>query len=111
MKRVAQNCILPYRGFAIRLPPPSLAEFNSAIRQINNLRYGVAALTFKMVALWLRHDNDDDQRHSERNTPRIKKTRSGKPAQSEQRDNFYFRNNARRGEPKSCSNSTISERD
>jgi len=63
-----------------------------------------------MVALWLRHDNDDDQRHSERDTPRIKKTRSGKPAQSEQRDNFYFRNNARWSEPKRCSNSTISER-
>lgn len=63
-----------------------------------------------MVALWLRHDNDDDQRHSERNTPRIKKTRSGKSAQSEQRDNFYFRDNARRGEPRSGSNSPISER-
>jgi D-alanine-D-alanine ligase len=62
-----------------------------------------------MVALWLRHDNDDDQRHSERNTPRIKKTRSGKSAQSEQRDNFYFRNNARWGESRSCSNSPISE--
>jgi hypothetical protein len=64
-----------------------------------------------MVALWLRYDNDDDQRHSERNTPRIKKTRRGKSAQSEQRDNFYFRNNAWWGESRSCSNSPISERD
>jgi hypothetical protein len=64
-----------------------------------------------MVALWLHHDNDDDQRYSERNTPRIKKTRSGKSAQSEQRDNFYFRNNAQWGESRSCSNSAISERD
>jgi hypothetical protein len=64
-----------------------------------------------MVALWLRHDNDDDQGHSERNAPRIKKTRSGKSPQSEQRDNFYFRNNARWGAPGSCSNSPISELD
>jgi hypothetical protein len=44
---VAQNCILLYRGFAIRRPRKfewrrewrHLAECNSAIRQITNLRY------------------------------------------------------------------------
>jgi hypothetical protein len=39
-RTVAQNCILPYRGFLIRLRAVCrLAEYNSAIRQIQNLRY------------------------------------------------------------------------
>jgi hypothetical protein len=38
--KVAQNCILPYRGFSIRWRVArSLAECNSAIQQIQNLRY------------------------------------------------------------------------
>ena len=64
-----------------------------------------------MVALWLRHDNDDDQTYSQGNASRIKKTSSGKSAQSEQRDNFYFGDNAWWGKPRGCSNSPISERD
>jgi hypothetical protein len=50
---VAQNCILLYRGFAIRWPQPvrryspiaSAAECNSAIQQITNLRYAKGAFT------------------------------------------------------------------
>jgi hypothetical protein len=43
-----------------------------------------------MVALWLRHDNDHDQRHTEGDTPRIKKTRGRKSAEFEQRSNLGF---------------------
>jgi hypothetical protein len=43
-----------------------------------------------MVALWLRHDNDHDQGHTEGDAPRIKKTRGGKSAEFEQRSHLGF---------------------